>query len=464
MKSFLRNMNKVLSGVLFWAALAGVVPAGSSCSGKKAPAPVKAKAVFRTEPAGASIFIAGRTLNKVTPAEYTIASGVYVVKFTKEGYFPQWKKAEFRKGTVVAVDAVLSPVSASLLVAAKAEGKFGVQVHYKGKLMGETPLVLRDLPAGKGEVFLSKKGYASRRVSFTVEDSLPPPAVTTELATSRGGFSVSSIPSGAEVVINGETAGHTPFKAQPEEGRYKLELRRSGYRVHMQEFDVTRGKETRLADVKLIPLPAKLSVKTVPPGARLFINDEPRGEATGRAIELSPGEYTVRAEKEGFDDSTEKIVRRGGDVKRLTLTMDTVLGALEIVTRPAGVAVFLDGKLWGRSKPDPANPKISEVLRIPNVRQGEHTVTITHKRAKFPKGGSCTVKVNVEKGKTARVDQIELWVPDVKILLKDGRVEEGRFLYYHADKSIHYQPRPGMGVTIRKELIRSVEKLPVEDE
>ena len=196
----------------------------------------------------------------------------------------------------------------------------------------------------------------------------------------------------------------------------------------------------------------------------IFINDEPGGEASGRAIELAPGEYTVRAEKEGFDDCTEKIVLQGGDEKHITLKLDTVMGALEVVTRPAGTAVFLDGKLIGRSKPDPANPKISEVLRIPNIRQGEHTITITHKRAKFPKGGKRTVKVNVEKGKTARVDQIELWVPDVKILLKDGRVEEGRFLYYHADKSIHYQPRPGMGVTIRKELIRSVEKLPVEDE
>ena len=151
-------------------------------------------------------------------------------------------------------------------------------------------------------------------------------------------------------------------------------------------------------------------------------------------------------------------------IAALVLMIVRAQGALEIVTRPAGVAVFLDGKLVGRSKPDASNPKISEVLRIPDIRQGEHTVTITHKRAKFPKGGRCTVKVNVEKGKTARVDQIELWVPDVKILLKDGRVEEGRFLYYHADKSIHYQPRPGMGVTIRKELIRNVEKLPVEDE
>lgn len=464
MKRFLQDRKSVGREVFCFLLLFGVLLCGLSCSGKKPPAPVRAKAVFRTEPAGASIFIAGRTLNRVTPAEYTISPGVYVVKFTCPGYQPQWKRAEFKKGTVVTVDASLVPLRASLLVAAKADGKYGVQVYYKDKLMGETPLVLRDLPVGKGEVLLSKKGYASRRESFTVTDSLPPPPVVTELSSNRGDFFVSSLPAGAEVRINGEVAGHTPFRMQPEEGRYKLELRRSGYRVHTQEFDVVRGQTTKIADVKLVPLPAKLFVKTSPRGAKVFINGEPRGEAAGTAFELPPGEYVVRAEKSGFNEVSEKIVLGGGEVKRLTLTLDTVMGALEIVTRPAGVAVFVDGKLIGRSKPDPANPKLSEVMRIPNIRQGEHSVTISHKRAKWPRGGSQTVSVNVVKGKTARVDRIELWVPDVKILLKDGRVEEGRFLYYHPDKSIHYQPRPGMGVTVRKELIRDVEKLPVEDE
>lgn len=435
----------------------------SGCSEKKVVKPAKSKAIFRTDPAGASIFIAGRTLKKVTPAEYTLSPGTYVVKFSLPGHKTEWRKVEFKKGTEGIVDVSLAPLRSSLLVAAKADGKYGVRVQYKGKFMGETPVVLRDLPVGKGELMLTKRGYSARRVTFVVENALPPPAITTELASNRGGVFVASNPDKADVKINGELVGETPLRLSMEEGQHKLEIRKAGYKTAHREFEVVRNKDTRIPTVKLVPLPAVLRVTTVPAGGRLFINDAPRGVANGEAIALEAGKYTIRSEKAGFDDAVEEIELKGGEKKSLTLQMDTVMGALEIVTKPAGVAVFVDGKLVGRSKADPANPKFSAVMKLTNMRRGEHTVTITHKRAKYPRGGILTRKVVVKKGETTRVDQLELWVPDIKITRTDGRVMEGKFLYEQPDKSIHFQQSPGMNMTLKKEYIWKVEKLPVED-
>ncbi|MBR2364559.1 MAG: PEGA domain-containing protein [Lentisphaeria bacterium] len=465
MKRFFADMKTVFNAACVCAVsfllLAGTV----ACEKKKsAPSERKSNVVFQTDPAGASVSVVGITLKKTTPAECILPAGVYVVKFVLPGYRTQWRKFEVKSGSVTTVKATLIPFRSSVLIAAKADGKYGVQVHYKGKYIGETPLVLQNLPLGDGEVLLTKNGYAGKREVFTVRDSLPPPAITVSLNSNRGRLYVDTFPAGAEIFIDGQPMGVTPLVFPVGEGQHQLELKKKGFRSYSRSVDVTRSRDTRIGKVTLQPLPAHLRVTSSPAGAELFINGDSKGKADGRSIELPPGKYSVLVRRDGFDDTVKDVVLNAGETIQLNMDLDTLMGALEIVTRPAGVAVWVDNKLIGRSKPDPANPKYSEVLRVPNVRQGRHSVTIVHKRAKWNKDGKRTVYVNVEKGKTARVEQIELWVPDIKILLKDGRVEEGRFLYYQPDGSVHYQPRPGMGITRRKELVQSVEKLPIEDE
>lgn len=436
------------------------------CSDKKKPQQIKvtATADFKTEPAGAAIFIAGRTMKKTTPAKYPITPGVYVVKYSLAGYKTAWKRFEVKKGATVEVFEKLAPLSSSLLVAATADGKYGVQVRYKGKVMGDTPLVLRDLPVGKGELFLSKRGYAGRRVFFNVQDQLPPPAITTKLNSNMGRLSVFSDPDGAEVRLNGDVVGNTPLKgASVEDGHHKLEVYKNGYQLYVKDISIVRNKETRIPNIKLRSLPATLYVNAVPAGCKLFIDDQPKGDANGEAIVVAAGKHTIRLSKAGFDDALEEIVLKGGETRRINMRLDTVMGGLEIITRPAGVAVFVDGKLIGRSKADPANPKISQVITVPNMRQGKHTVTIAHKRARKPAGGRLTVTVNVKKGQITRVDQIELWVPDMKLVLKDGKTVEGRFLGKTAE-GIYYEFRPGARYVHRYDLIERMEKLPVEDD
>ena len=437
----------------------------SSCkSEKKAPVPQKGKIVLNTVPAGAQITLAGTLQKKVTPAEYMLPPGVYVVKFTKEGFRPHWQKAEVKIGKTAEINIPLVPVTSSLLVTAKAGGKYGVNVSYRGKNMGETPLVLRDLPIGKGEITLSKTGYSFRRVAFEIEDSLPPPPVATELESNRGTLKVDSLPGNGDVYINGKLFGNTPFEEEFEEGKYSVEIRKNGYYPQMKSVNIKRGGSLDLGKMKLKEMPAFLSVNSVPSGAKIYINGVHRGNTPGNPVSLVPGKYTVRVEKENFDDAEESVVLNGGEKKHLNLKLDTVMGSLEIVARPAGVSVYVDGKYIGRSKADPADPKYSEVIRVPNIRQGQHTVKISHKRARKPASGSLTKVVTVKKGETVRVDQIELWVPDIKIIRTNGQVIEGRFLRNMDDGGIYCESSPGIRYGYKKEWIKSIEKLPLEDE
>lgn len=458
--------NKIILCSIFCVSTVLVSLLTAGCSEKKETKKTMSRtvAVFKTEPAGAEIFIAGRTLKNMTPCECPVANpGEYVVKFSLPGYKTMWKKAEFKGGKKTEVFASLVPVRSSILIAAKANGKYGVRVNYQGKFMGETPLVLRDLPAGKGEVTLSKRGFSSQRVFFTITDLLPPPAITADLSSNVGRLSVASIPEGATVRINGEDAGSTPLKMSLEDGNHKLEIVKNGYVTHVQDITISRDRETRVPVVRLRAQPATLHVNSTPAGGKLFINGVPRGDANGEPITLSAGKHSVRVSKDGFDDAVDEIVLTGGETRRLNLKLDTVMGGLEIITRPAGVVVFVDGKLIGRSKADPDNPKISQVISVPNMRQGKHTVTISHKRARRPASGRLTVSVNVKKGQVTRVDQIGLWVPDVKIILKSGRVVEGIFVE-KTPEGIRCEFRPGARYVYKHSLVERMEKLPVEDD
>lgn len=431
---------------------------------KKAPVPQKGKLVLKTVPEGAQITLAGTVQKKVTPAEYMVPPGVYVVKLSKEGFRTRWQRAEVKIGQTSRVEAELTPVTASLLVTAKAGNKYGVSVSCNGKKMGETPLVLRDLPIGKGEIILSKPGYSLRRVTFEIEDSLPPSPVAVELASNRGTLKVDSFPADAEVFLNGKLSGNTPLTDDFEEGRYSVEIRKSGYYPQIKNVNVKRNSSLDLGKIRLRPLPALLTVNSVPAGAKIYINDVYRGNTPGNPVSLAPGKYKVKVEKENYDCEEETIVLSGGEKKILNMNLDTVMGTLEIVTRPAGVSVYVDGKFIGRSKADPANPRYSEVIRVPNIRQGEHTVKISHKRARRPPGGSLTKVVTVKKGETVRVDQIELWVPDIKIIRTNDKVIEGRFLRYMEDGGVYCEISPGINYGYKKEWIKRTEKLPLEDE
>lgn len=133
-----------------------------------------------------------------------------------------------------------------------------------------------------------------------------------------GAVQVVTEPPGAAVELDGRLLGPAPLLAPDvAPGKHSVLCRREGYRDRSGEFDVRPGATTTLR-VRLEPAPpppGTLQVRTVPPGAGLYVDSRYAG-TTPVVVPLAAGRGTVLVEAVGKDGQRyreERVVAPGAD-------------------------------------------------------------------------------------------------------------------------------------------------------
>ncbi len=96
-----------------------------------------------------------------------------------------------------------------------------------------------------------------------------------------------------------------------------------------------------------------LQVESVPVGARVQVNGQPRGVTPLELPELPFGSYQVRLEQKGFEPQTQTVsLDAGAPVARVKVKLTrtaALAGSAAIVSTPPGAAVTVDGRSVGRT-------------------------------------------------------------------------------------------------------------------
>ena len=117
----------------------------------------------------------------------------------------------------------------------------------------------------------------------------------------------------------------------------------------------------------------RVLVRSTPSGARVFVDGKSGGETPATVRDLARGAHQVRLVREGYTTVERRIVITASK-PALTLTVEMVKvpvvparleSALVVESRPAGAAVFLDGRQIGTTP-----------LTQPGVQVGAHAVRI----------------------------------------------------------------------------------------
>ncbi len=172
-----------------------------------------------------------------------------------------------------------------------------------GKVLGVTPVELKELEAGKGlAATLELAGYAAAEIRADVvggsRKSVPP----VELKPDKPKLVVTSDPSGAEVIQFGRVLGTTPWEGDPSvtSTKVSLRLRKLGY----EEVEISGEPEPGRSLVlqgSLKALPQKVVVTSDPSGADVLEGMSVVG-VTPFSINILPGakvRYEIR--KQGFE-------------------------------------------------------------------------------------------------------------------------------------------------------------------
>lgn len=396
----------------------GVVLAAALCAAAvMAQGPVT-RLDATSQPSGATVLIDGR-VRGVTPVSlFDLRPGRYRVAFRLAGYLDEDLFVSVEEGRPQLAHAALEAEKGLLLIKSDPPA---CEISVDGVAIGMTPRLVTTLDAKDvHRLTLRKPGY--REATFEIKFNGRTPLVREErLILDSGILEILTTPAGAEVTVNGVARGRTPVTVSDvPKGRATVRLTLPGF------------AEETISDIRILPgdrqvitrdlkgLPGTLSLVSVPEGARFYVNDEFRGKSPVVLSRLTPGDYTVRAELEGYGTETRTVTVANGSTPREEFRLSNRMGRLEVRTSPVGVQVVFDGRVVGVTSSSDPDAAFSDVLPIENILEGEHVLVLRKdgyaEQTRHPKIESAkTQKTNVSLRRVFR--------PDVQIVTGNGTYE-----------------------------------------
>ncbi|HZT77660.1 MAG TPA: PEGA domain-containing protein [Vicinamibacterales bacterium] len=235
--------------------------------------------------------------------------------------------------------------------------------------------------AAAAVVVLLGGGYAAMK-------SLTPHAA----AASTGTVSVTTVPPGAQLLVDGQANGVTPLTLTLSPGAHNLELRGPG---DPRTIPITVSAGQQMAQYvelgKAAATLGKLQVRSEPAGAQVLIDGADRGKAPLLVDALAPGEHTVVLQSDGATVKQTVTIEAGETaslVVPLTATDGAPVSGWVSVKAPVEVQIFENKNLLGTSQSD----------RI-MVSAGKHDLEIVNE----PLGYRVTRTVQVPPGKVSPI-------------------------------------------------------------
>ncbi len=200
-----------------------------------------------------------------------------------------------------------------------------------------------------------------------------PVPIPASLATT-GELAVTSIPEGALVRIDGQSAPNwlTPFMAgNLNPGPHTVVLNKTGFTIHTQTAQVEAGRRSLLG-VSLTELGATVFINSDPSGATVLVDGQDSGKLTPTHVVLPKGKHAFVVRKFGFFEYTGeaqltpgqnltlspalKMMGNTDDIKtssklKLFGNHPKDMASLQIKTRPKGAHIVINSRDMDRTTP-----------------------------------------------------------------------------------------------------------------
>ena len=193
-------------------------------------------------------------------------------------------------------------------------------------------------------IVLGGAGFAARR--FFAPGA---PVVTT------GTVSVTTVPPGAQIVVDGQARGLAPLTLSLPAGAHTLELR-GGSDVRTMPISVSAGQQiSQYVELAKAATFGRLEVRSEPAGAQVTIDGTERGKSPVAVDALAPGEHSVVLQS---DIATVKqtVTIEAGQTASLVVPLASAEGAPVSgwisVTTPVDVQVYENKRLLGTTQSD----------------------------------------------------------------------------------------------------------------
>lgn len=442
---FQKGYKKVIILLACLYGLAGIAVVGV---GERQAVDLSAQVRVITDPAEALVFC-DREMKGVSPVTITdLQAGEHLIVIRKEGYYETRKTVVVKAGQKLPLEIKMEPVTGLVLLHSE---PVGASVLINGALRGKTPLLLTDLALGRYRVSFQLTGYSQVDIELVVPNRTPIKRMV-QLTSDSAALIVSSTPTGAVVNLDGIPKGITQCVLERiPAGEHLIEVSQPGYQTYKETVKLAAGERAQI-NVFLKPVPASLVVVSIPPKARVYINNEFRGETPLTLDNLEPALYRIRTEMPGYEPLFRNVELKPGRKVTEEFRLEAMSGTIVITTEPPEVKVLLDGKQVGVTAHKPAlGDTTSEPFRIEQVAPGEHEIELT-KKGYFPMRISVEVEKNKQTSKHVKLRR--QFLPDYEVVTVDGVVLRGVKHYIDSQGNIRLEVADGVFRTIQRNQIK----------
>ena len=149
-------------------------------------------------------------------------------------------------------------------------------------------------------------------------------------------------PEGAQVSIDGDFVGISPFSTDVLQGRREIKVSLAGFVEETRLVNTSLGEIPRLPTIQLSRNPGMLSIGSVPVGASVLVDNQFRG-TTPITFGVTPNQaHAILLSHPGYEAVTRNVSLEAGTRETLTFDMSEVRGLVEITSAPAA-DVFVGG-------------------------------------------------------------------------------------------------------------------------
>lgn len=420
--------------------------AASSLAGSQKPQLCEIR--VSTTPSQATVFFDGEMQGESPLTIQNVKPGRHILKAQKPGFRTTRQGVSLKPGQKLPIGIHLDQIYGLLLIKSSPSG---ADVQIDGAARGKTPLLIIDISRGKHRLIFSSDGYSPKELEVNIVDDTPQKIIAF-LASDSATLTVHSTPAGATVAINGIVRGRAPCTiVKIPTGECKIKLTLNGFEPHIRNIILGAGKEEKIT-TEMIPIPASLRIVSIPDKARIYVNNEFKGESPVKLTDLPPGSYRIRAELAAYEPLVRTIMLQRADSKVEEFRLEANCGTFEITTEPAGVKVLIDGKDSGvTASRKGGTDRLSVPLKIKLVPTGKRKILLT-RSGYFNR----EVVIDMKKNETtaSHYQLKRRFIPNCEVRTAND-VYRGVLIEIGTDGSVKLETRPGIIKTILGEDVRS---------
>ena len=221
---------------------------------------------------------------------------------------------------------------------------------------------------------------------------------------------INSEPEGANVYLNNNHKGKTPFQVEMEKGSYSYRVEKPLYKNKAGSFELNPSEGKKKLDFTLVPDYGYIQIKTTPvSNANVYIDGKRKDEKTPYKTErLKSGIYTVKVEKDLYHSQQQDVSIGKGETSDLSLELKPAFGSIRVSSTPDDASVTLDGKPTGKKTPCTLEEVLSDDYTVKLEKEQYHeykqTVTVNDGQTKNmdielkPAFGGVSIKTTPESG------------------------------------------------------------------